>query len=539
MPAGAGWGRWDEPTVAWMVFACLLVAGLAFLLWKGRGNTFFYDEWTWIESRQAGGLNAALSSYNEHLLLVPIAAYQLLIGAFGLTHYWIFRLLAALAHLAVVTAVFVYARRRVGTAALLLAAVLLVLGSGWEYILEGVNFGFTASIAFGIAALLALDAGSRRAEVTACAMLVAGLLFSEFTALFAVGIAVEVTWRDRGPRRAWIWALPLALYALWWLRYYQAPALRPDPTAVPNYVMNMAASAAAGLVAGGITTGRVVLLLIVALVIWCGITRRTFTARLAALLTVLIAFWLAVALGRAQLAPPGQPHYVYTGAVLLALVVVEACRGVRWRPWSLTVAAIMAGAALVGNLGALSGGESYLHTGAQMVRAELAALQFVRNTAPWSFTLDPVYGPQIQAGPYFAAVQAIGSTDADSPRQLLRAGERFRAAADLVLIRAGELHVSAGVAASPALGGCTRLTAADPARPADLVLPPGGLTLQALAGGALQLRARRFASGFEQTPLALPPHAGEIAVQPAADGLRLPWHLRLSGARVYRVCQLH
>ena len=53
-----------------------------------------------------------LASYNQHLVIAPIAAYQLLLATVGLAHYWPYRLLAAVAHLACAAAVFAYVRRR-------------------------------------------------------------------------------------------------------------------------------------------------------------------------------------------------------------------------------------------------------------------------------------------------------------------------------------------------------------------------------------------------------------------------------------------
>jgi len=134
------------------------------------------------------GWHAIIASYNQHLLAVPIALYQLLFATVGLAHYWVFRLFLTLAHLACVAAVFAYVRRRIGSAALLVTLPLLVLGSGWEYVLEPVNFGFVASIALSICALLALERDDGRGDALACVLLVVGLACSELAVVFAAGI---------------------------------------------------------------------------------------------------------------------------------------------------------------------------------------------------------------------------------------------------------------------------------------------------------------------------------------------------------------
>jgi hypothetical protein len=96
---------------------------------EGPWQRLFFGEWVWIEGRRTG-LHSIASSHNQHIVIAPVAAYQLLLSATGLAHYWVYRLLAVIGHIAVSTAVLAYARRRLGTAALFPAAIVLFLGSG-------------------------------------------------------------------------------------------------------------------------------------------------------------------------------------------------------------------------------------------------------------------------------------------------------------------------------------------------------------------------------------------------------------------------
>jgi hypothetical protein len=90
----------------------------------------------------------------------------------------------------------------------------------------------------------------------------------------------------------------------------------------------------------------------------------------------------------------------------------------------------------------------------------------------------------------------------------------MRAAADEVLIRAGEVRVVPGLGRR-ALDPCS-------ASRRDVLLPPGGLALRTRAAWA-GVRVRRFASGFENDPVAvLGPHHS-ITVRSVPDGNRLPW----------------
>ena len=165
--------------------------------------------------------------------------------------------------------------------------------------------------------------------MTACVLLAAGLVFGEFVALFAVGVAVEVTWRDRSLRRAWIWAVALGLYALWWIAYYQPYLSHHSLSLVPKFVANMAFSAAGGLFGRNLEVGRFVLLAVVAFVGWRVWRRGRSRLGLSRSSSSSGSYWLFVAYSRAALGQPYASRYVYSGAVLLARIIAESCRGVR------------------------------------------------------------------------------------------------------------------------------------------------------------------------------------------------------------------
>src|SRR6185312_2899840 len=103
--------NWDR--LAWPIFGVILLIAFVYLNLKGRGGNFYYDEWGWIQQRHTG-LHWILASYNQHLLAVPIALYQVLFRTLGLEHYWVYRLLEVCVHLGCVAVVFEFARRRLG-----------------------------------------------------------------------------------------------------------------------------------------------------------------------------------------------------------------------------------------------------------------------------------------------------------------------------------------------------------------------------------------------------------------------------------------
>ena len=436
--------------LAWASFGAIAAAALAYLLWRGRGNSFFYDEWGWIEFLR-DGVHSVMASYNQHLELAPKAAYQVLFHTAGIAHYWEFRVLAAVAHLSCAAAIFAYALRRIGTPAVMVALPVAFFGAGAEFILWGLNFGFTASIALSVVALLAIEHGTHRGTVLACVLLIVALVFSETALLFALGLAVELTWRDRSLRRAWVWAIPGVLYAAWWVAFYEPYLSEHHYGAIPKFIAQLAAGAAGGMFGLGPHPGWLVLAAILAGLILRIVGRRALTPRLVGLAVTLAVYWILVAFGRAQLGDPGASRYVYTGGLLILLIALESFRGVSTNRWSLGAVAVLSVLALVGNLRAFDAGiTSWLHTGSRTVDAELGALQLARATAPPAMELDPIWAPQIMAGPYFAAVHALGSTPADSPDEIAHASEQIRIAADGVLVRAGN------IVGRPAVIGLTR-----------------------------------------------------------------------------------
>src|SRR5215510_12261748 len=93
------------------------LGALAFLMYAGRGRTFFFDEWDWVQHRSAGGLGTLLRPHNGHLMPLPIALYRLDFELVGFAYAWPFRLVTAAAHVAAAGVLFRLARARVGDAA--------------------------------------------------------------------------------------------------------------------------------------------------------------------------------------------------------------------------------------------------------------------------------------------------------------------------------------------------------------------------------------------------------------------------------------
>jgi hypothetical protein len=542
--------RLDPERAAPLVFAALALIAFAFLMWDERGNTFFFDEWTWIFTRYTG-LHSILTPYNQQMFIAPTAIYQLLFHTIGLRRYWVYRLLGTTAHVALACMAFIYVRRRVGAAAVLILAPFLFLGNGWEDVIWPVDAGFPTALALAIGALLALDGRRRHRETLACALLVASLAFSELALVFALGIAVELTWQDRSLRRAYVWAVPVALYGCWWLGYYQPSNLGSGLTGMPDFAANMAAGAIGGLMGLDINWGMPLILAAIGFAYFRFSRPGAFSPRAFALLVAACAYWLLVAFGRD--ADPNAPRYVYIGSLLLILIAAEALRGTRASPRALVLGLLVSVFALLGNLHAFKAATRELRTGSQIARADLGALDLARTFVPPTDVFDSQTMPGMTAGLYFAATDALGSTPADSPAQILNEPEAAREHADSVLVNAGELPVGPGPAAigpaatAPAVeaaiggtvarhGACVTFTPAGTPNALRLELSTAGLQLHAAPGAAVPIYAQRFAADFGATQLTTLAGGKSLVIHRRADGFARPWSLQLSPSQPVAVC---
>jgi hypothetical protein len=351
-----------------------------------------------------------------------------------------------------------------------------------------------------------------------------------------------------------VWGTPIILYVAWWIAYHEPTNARQNLTAAPAYGAELAANALRGLFGLDSAWGRPLLIAAVILV-GLRLAKRALTPRILGLLLTATAFWISIGLGRAQLGDPDAPRYIYAGAVLIVLILAETFRGFRFTGRGVVLASLIALFAVAGNLRALGTGENFLRLASRQVSSELTALELARPTASPAFKIDPHYAPQIIAGLYFQAIDAIGSSPAYSVAQVLRAPEGARTAADDVFIRAGEVRArvaGTGPAAATvapdiehavvgsvhARGGCVQFRPAGLGAALDLGLPAGGLEIHAAAGPAVAVRVRRFAAGYEGGPIVSLNGGQTAVVRRTADSSSLPWHVRVSPRQPVMVCGL-
>ena len=543
----------DTPAVRWGALAALLIAGAAFLLFETRGTLFFLDEWDYILYRQGSSLATYLEPHNQHLSLVPVTIDKLLFSTFGIGSYTPYRVVAVACNLICAALLYLYAQRRMGAwAALVLVALLLGFGPGWEALLWPANINFVLSIACGIGALLALDRRSRGGDLGACALTALALATSGVGVPVAVGVAVELLASRRPWRDAWIVGVPLALYALWWIRYQQGAGTSLNALlGAPSYAATAAASVMSSLfgLAGPIGLdgpgtlvpwGTPLLIAAVAVLAWALWTGRGRSPRVLALLAILLSFWLAAAAARDTLGDPYSSRYIYTGAVFVLLLVAELMQGVRLRP--LVAGGLLAAALVVlaSNIGILRTEANMLRSTGQASAADLGALEIGRPVVPARYVLHELPGFPLVTLPaqrYLTSARTLGSPAA-SVATIESDPQNIRLLVDSELIAIHRIALTPAGTATVGAAGCERLAAPPFITPGSspaltLTVPAAGLLIRS-GDASATVGLRRFADQFQTLGTLAPNATARLRITP--DRSSRPWQLQLSSTASLLAC---
>lgn len=332
--------------------ARLVVAGAALLggaviLWLARDYTFYFDEWTFIASMPVWTVATYFTPHNEHPAILFRLLYSVLMHTVGLRAYWPYMTALVAAHAANVILLFELVRRRAGELIALGAALLLlVLGAAWEDLLWAFQMAWLLSIAFGLGALLSLEA---RRTVVAAALVAASLAFSGVGLVFAAAATVRLLVTP-GRRAEVLNLVPVGVALLVWLAVFGRLGSHPNPPPSaanvlldPLYVLWGMGAAVAGLVGEGGWFGPP-LLVAAAVVVGRRWWRHGVDPLAVGLAAGLVAFYVVAGVARAQLGveQAGASRYVYVGAVPSLVLLADAARGLPWRgTWRPALAACL------------------------------------------------------------------------------------------------------------------------------------------------------------------------------------------------------
>jgi hypothetical protein len=400
-----------------LIVVLIALAFSAALLWLTRGYTFYFDEWTFIMSAPDWTWATLLQPHNEHPVMLTRAIYGALLATVGLHSYVPYMAALLALHVASVTLLFEVVRRRSGDlVALASAALLLVLGAGWEDLLWAFQIQFVGSVACGLGMLLALDGqASRRNLLIASALLTASLMFSGVGLFFGVAAVVQLGVSAR--RRNLIWFAPVGVaLAAWFVAFGRGggpgtPLSLGDIVTLPLYVLWGLGTSVGGVIGLSGWMGLAVLIL-AALAVAYAWQRGRLDLFALGIAAGLVSFYAVTGLIRVQIGyqQSGASRYTYVAAVFWLMLLAEAARRLPWRgTWRPALVACVFLACF--NSGALLA-EFVAAKSIQMQRqvADLQALAAERG--------DPCLDPEGTADPLVMPVET-------SPARYYRAVDRY------------------------------------------------------------------------------------------------------------------
>jgi len=343
-------GAVDVPNARLIVAALAALVAAAILL-LSRNFNFYFDEWDFILNAPDWSWLSFLQPHNEHPSLLPKLIYAALLNTVGLRAYWPYMAVLLALHAANSILLFELVRRRAGDAVgIAAAALLLVLGAGWENLLWAFQMSFVGSITFGLGALLALQRiRGTRGSLIATGLSAASILCSGIGLFFAVAVGVQIA-LEPTRRRDLRWTAVLAVaVAAWYLDFGRTgAATNPPPSAMnivsaPVYVLWGLGEAAAGLIGEGGWWGPFAFIAAAGVVAWAW-NRKRPDALPIAVAAAMLSLYAVTALTRAQLgySQSGSGRYVYEGAIFWMLLLADAAAMLPWRgTWRPALAALI------------------------------------------------------------------------------------------------------------------------------------------------------------------------------------------------------
>jgi len=392
--------------------------------------------------------------------------------------------------------------------------LLLFFGYAEGAFLWPFNVHTIGALAFGLGALLTLERRDRRGDIATCVLLILSVATVEVGLTFCVGVAVAVLRRDDRWRRAWIFAIPLALFAVWWLwarKFGQSEVELVNVRLIPIDFTN-ALAAVVGSIFGlnptgegvdanvtGVTPWGTVLAAFAAVGLIFRIRRGRVPMGLWVALAVVLAYWFEITMADR---PPDSTRYLFVGAVAIFLIAASALRGTKITDAGLIVAACVVALAIPPNISKFYDERASSITDAENTRTEYAMYELARGR------VDPEYlsvaDPEVSAlggsmfipltaGTYFEAADDFGSLA--FPLDQVRAESLgLRQIADATLAGALKLKLRPGEAPTdPA--ACPRSLDGKPGNSVFFYLRRGGVLLGSLAQRPINVTIGRFGTG--------------------------------------------
>jgi hypothetical protein len=521
--------------------------------------TFFQDTFAFLLDRQDWSAHSFFAPHNEHIVVLPVLITKVLLEIFGMSSNTPEQIAMGITVLTAPVLLFVWMRRRVGDWLALIAAVLfLFLGSAWPVILWPFENEFTLPVCFGLAMLIFLDREDSKGDAWACAMLALATISGSLGLAFIVAAIVDVAvkHRERGWRRAFVFAVPLFIYLVWYAGYgheAEKHLTLHNILHAPAYVVEGFASALDSL--AGLSTipvnspgqndwGRPLLIGALGLFAFAQWRRPGIPRGFWPLATAGVAYWLLAALNFVPGREASASRYVYAGALFVLLMTAELLRSWRFSRNALIVTAVLVLLAIGPNLAQMKEGSDWEKEQSVFTRSDTAAMEFARDTIAPTFFLGSVElsGTAslslVEAQKWFEAVDRWGSP-AYSEAELESAPPIGRHFADIVLSQALPIghETVPGFDQSARVGEVCATLEAGQAPSKEVPVEAGKTRVEVAPGPPAAISMRRFAEG--EFPAQLGPVEGgtTTTLTVPRDRAKKQWYVHVEAGQLVRVCR--
>jgi hypothetical protein len=563
------------------VLGAVLIGVIALCVAVMRNTIVAYDDWNFVLDRRGGspsllpnGLDQWMQPHNGHPVMVLVGFYRAA-GRLSSYNYPAMICVAAFVHASLVAAIFVYARRRVGSWGALVPAVLVALiGRGAYVVLSPIAMAFTLALLAGVLALNIIDSPGRRRPAVAAILGLFALCSSGLGVARVVTIATDRLPRSRTWRSFVVWSLatatPMAMLAIWYVNVRRDDRSSKDFGGGLTFALRLLGNGAVALF--GIGDGRAVpaaAILAAAMGAILFVRRRSVDwYRIGAL-----AVGLAVDLGlvtwaRSGNTLPSTGRYLYVVGVQVALIGTECLRG--WRPpiGRIHRLVIAASIAVVGG-SALAGSQSFRTVARDFTRdnrlTQVVFASFLRAQANGvvfddGFQPESHYAPQVSSGRFNGLLAddrnpLRGSGPAPRTEQEKQVADFFGGLERIRLVPSGSgsgpvtsafdfsasapVEVDSNNVLSETKGGCTTVRSIGVGAFVDLQVPIAGDTWLVSSSGSTLLQTRKLADGFSGRNAATvtPRRDALITVEDGSgERSRRAWVIRIEPSPEARVC---
>ena len=379
------------PRTLWRVaFGCIIAAEIVMLLWVGRREWYFFDEWRLVVERVVPHADGPIEQFRlmfrpdgEHVIGIPLTFFVIIVRWFGLDTYWPF----IFVNIAVRVATLVVLDdicRRVGArrlVRLLAAATIAFFGEGYESLFaQSVMFaGFT--LVFGLMAIresLKSDVAVRRVGIVSAVWLSLSVLSSSYGFPVVAGVALFLLLTRRRQAALISFVVPpivfMAVRLITGGEYAQQQPIATDRIPLYIHYVRAGLSAVGQAILGMDTLGIAGFVVITIACLWL-VTDERSRAFVIAMIVAIVVFYFEASLSRSvfgsEQARAATRYTFFCG--VLAVCMIAAAWGQRrldrrWVPIVVTLALV----SFSNNIAWLGDGSSYYTDRMQISRARMA-----------------------------------------------------------------------------------------------------------------------------------------------------------------------